>query len=67
MWDELRRKADNDVMQRVRHLLLLLREVWAYAWQNKAWWIVPAVLVLLFLSLLIVVASSTAPIIYTLF
>ena len=54
-------------MRRLRHLVGLLKEVWAYAWANKAWWIVPAVLILLLLSLLIVVASTTAPVIYTLF
>lgn len=55
------------MMRRIRFLLVLMKEVWAYAWANKAWWIVPAVLVLLLLSLLIVVASSTAPLLYTLF
>ena len=42
-------------------------EFFAFAWHNKAWWIVPVVLVLLLLSVLIFAGSSAAPFIYTLF
>ena len=45
-----------------------MAEFFGFAWKNKAWWIVPIVLVLLLLSLLIVAGSSVAPaFIYTLF
>jgi len=45
----------------------LIGEFFVFAWQNKAWWIIPIVLVLLMLMALIVTGSSVAPYIYTLF
>jgi len=54
-------------MRFLRHLLRLLGEFGAFAWHNKAWWIVPVVLVLLLLALLIVSGQTVAPFIYTLF
>ena len=54
-------------MRKLGHLSNLLSEVWAFAWQNKAWWLVPLVLVLLLLGLLIVSGQAVAPFIYTLF
>ena len=50
------------------HLGRLLREVGEFSWQNKAWWMVPIVLMLLLLALLVFVGQSAAPaFIYTLF
>ena len=54
-------------MRFFRHLGILLKEFGQFAWHNKAWWIVPIVLVLLILALLIVTGGATAPFIYTLF
>ena len=54
-------------MRFFRHLGKLLMELMAFAWHNKAWWIVPIVAVLLLLALLIVAGQTTAPFIYTLF
>ena len=54
-------------MNKFRHLGSLLGEVWAFAWQNKAWWLVPLVLVLLVMTALIVSGQAVAPFIYTLF
>jgi hypothetical protein len=54
-------------MRFLRHLVRLLKEFGEFAWQNKAWWIVPIVLVFLLLALLIFTGQSTAPFIYTLF
>ena len=54
-------------MKALKYLGRLLREVAAFAWHNKAWWIVPVVLVLLLLSVLIFAGSTAAPFIYTLF
>lgn len=54
-------------MKKLGHLGNLLAEVWAFAWQNKAWWLVPLVLVLLLLGVLIVTGQAVAPFIYTLF
>jgi len=51
----------------LRHLGRLLKELFAFAWENKAWWIVPIVLVLLLLTALIFAGESVAPFIYTLF
>jgi hypothetical protein len=54
-------------MRFLRHLGQLLKEFGCFAWDNKAWWIIPIVLVLLLLAGLIVVGQSAAPFIYTLF
>jgi len=54
-------------MRFLRHLLGLLSEFWSFAMQNKAWWIIPVVLVLLLLGLLIFTGQSIAPFIYPLF
>jgi len=42
-------------------------EFGAFAWCNKAWWIVPIVIMLLLIALLIVTGQTTAPFIYTFF
>lgn len=54
-------------MRFFRHLGRLLKEFVGFAWQNKVWWIVPMVLVLLLLGFLIVSSQTVAPFIYTLF
>lgn len=55
-------------MRFLRHLLRLFKEIGTFAWQNKAWWIVPIVLVLVLLAALIVMGQIAAPaFIYTLF
>jgi uncharacterized integral membrane protein len=54
-------------MRTLKYIGRLLGEFCGFAWQNKAWWIVPIVLVLLLLTVFIVTGSSVAPFIYTLF
>ncbi len=54
-------------MGKLGNLFRLLGDVWAFARANKAWWIVPLVLVLLVLGALIVTGQAAAPFIYTLF
>ena len=54
-------------MRFLRHLGNLLAEFGGFAWRNKAWWIVPVVLVLLLLAVLIFAGQTAAPFIYTLF
>jgi len=54
-------------MRVVKYLGGLIREFFEFAWQNKAWWIIPIVLVLLLLTFFVVGTSSVAPFIYTLF
>ena len=54
-------------MRFLRYLGRLSREFIDFAWENKAWWIIPIVIVLLIITALIFVTSSSAPFIYTLF
>ena len=51
----------------LKYLWRLLKEFLGFAWHNKAWWIIPIVIVLLLMALLIVLGQTTAPFIYTLF
>ena len=46
----------------------LLREFYVFVMENKAWWMIPILLVLGFVGLLVMLGSSgAAPFIYTLF
>ena len=47
----------------------LVRELWLFMKERKAWWITPIVVLVVLLSALVVFAGSTpaAPFIYTLF
>ena len=40
-------------MRFLRHLGRLLKDFLGFAWQNKAWWIIPVVVVMLLLAFLI--------------
>jgi len=54
-------------MVKLKHAGRLLKDFVEFAWHNKAWWILPIVIILLLLSVLIFAGSSAAPFIYTLF
>jgi len=54
-------------LRKLGHLGKLLSEVWAFAWQNKAWWLIPLVVILLIMAVLIFSGQAVAPFIYTLF
>jgi len=54
-------------MKIFKHIGRLLKDIFAFAWQNKIWWIFPMVVMLLLMSLLIIVGKASAPFIYTLF
>jgi hypothetical protein len=54
-------------MHRLRFLTRLLAELGRYAARNKAWWLVPLVVVMLVLGLMIATGQVAAPFIYTLF
>ena len=54
-------------MRFLRYFGRLLREFGEFAWQNKAWWIIPIILMLLLLAVFIVAGTGIAPYIYTLF
>ncbi len=54
-------------MSRFTYSFKLLRDFGRFARENKAWWIVPLVLVLLLLVVLVVAGQSATPFVYTLF
>ena len=54
-------------MHRLKHLGSLLAEIGRFAARNKAWWIVPLMVILLALGVLIFTGQAAAPFIYTLF
>jgi hypothetical protein len=45
----------------------LVRELWGFARENKAWWLVPLVLTLGLIALLTVASQGALPYVYTLF
>jgi len=55
------------LMNRLRHLRALLRQLWGFAWERREWWIIPVVLVLLVVALLITVGAAVSPFVYPLF
>jgi hypothetical protein len=54
-------------MRAFKNFIRLLRELWAFAREHKAWWIVPIVLILLLVALFVVGVSTISPFIYSLF
>ncbi len=54
-------------MRFLKYLGKMFCEICHFAWQNKAWWIIPIFLVLTLLALLIAATQGAAPFIYTLF
>jgi hypothetical protein len=60
-------EKDDDQVSKLSNLGRLFREIFQFAMQNKAWWIVPTVLILLLLGVLIFSGQAVAPFIYTLF
>jgi len=54
-------------MRALKNLTRLLRELWAFAREHKAWWIVPVVVLLLLAAFLVVGVSTISPFIYSLF
>ena len=54
-------------MSKLAHSGGLFRQLWRFALQNKAWWIIPTVLILVVLAFLVFAGQSVAPFIYTLF
>ena len=51
----------------LKHLGRLLKEFGQFAVRNKAWWIIPVILVLLIIAILVVAGQTIAPFIYTIF
>jgi len=48
----------------LKYLRRLLGELFGFAWQNKAWWMVPVVLMLLLMAVLITTTQTIAPFLY---
>ena len=57
------------IVDNVKSRFQILGELLGFFWQNKWWWLVPMILMLLVFALLIALAQNTAlgPLIYTLF
>lgn len=49
--------------------LAILKELWAFLWARRLWWMIPMITVLLLFGLLVFLAqgSAVAPFIYVLF
>lgn len=54
-------------MRFLKHLVYLIRDFFNFAKGNRAWWLIPVILILLLLAGLIIVGQTAAPFIYTLF
>lgn len=54
-------------MRPFRNLARFARELLGFARENKAWWIVPVVSILLLVAVFIVAVSAVSPFIYSLF
>ena len=50
-----------------RHFVGLMKNLLGFARQNKVWWIVPLVIILLILTVVMIASQAIAPFIYTLF
>ena len=54
-------------MRKLSYLGRLAREVFQFAREHKAYWLVPFILILGLVVLLVVTSQASAPFIYTLF
>jgi hypothetical protein len=54
-------------MRPLNNLMRLVRELFGFAREHKAWWMIPVVGVLLVVALFIVAVSTISPFIYSLF
>ncbi len=59
----------KSVTRRVKSRVGVVRELLQFLWQQKLWWMIPMIIVLLLFGTLLIVAQSSplAPFIYTLF
>jgi hypothetical protein len=54
-------------MRFLKYLKHFVADLLRFAWENKAWWIVPLVLILVFIAFVIFSGQSLAPLMYPLF
>ena len=61
--------AENKVKKKIGTRVGILSELFAYLWQRKLWWMIPMIVILIFVVGLLIFAQSSpiAPFIYTLF
>ena len=57
------------IVKTIESRLGIVRELFAFLWQRKLWWLIPMIVILVTFGLLLVFANATgiAPFIYTLF
>lgn len=60
-------RAEVDAMPKIRHSGKLLREIVRFARANRAYWLIPLMLVLGIAAFVVVASQGAAPLIYTLF
>jgi hypothetical protein len=67
--DSITPQPDNDFRREAdKPAAGLLRELWDFLRENRAWWLTPIIAVLLLISALVILgATGAAPLIYTLF
>ncbi|MEM9191534.1 MAG: DUF5989 family protein [Myxococcota bacterium] len=53
-------------MYRLRYLGTLLGHVWSFAKENRAYWLIPMLVVFGILSALVFLGEASAPFVYTL-
>ena len=54
-------------MRTIKYMGRLFGELCGYAWQNKTWWLIPLVLILVAFGVLIGASQTALPFIYTIF
>jgi hypothetical protein len=54
-------------MGKLKHSGRLFKEIWQFAMENKAYWIIPLVLVFVLIAVLVATSQTAAPFVYTLF
>ena len=59
----------KQILKKIRSRLSIIGELFAFFWQNRLWWLIPMLTILVLLGILVLLAQSSAvvPFIYTLF
>jgi hypothetical protein len=58
---------EGDAMAKIGHAAKVFREIVRFALANKAYWLIPLILVLGIAAVVVVASQGAAPLIYTLF
>ena len=66
--EQVEESTEKPRRRRGNRRVAVLRDLMSFLWQNKLWWMIPIILVLIAFSVLIWFAqSATIPFVYTLF